>query len=727
MPNLPSVKLLFVLTALIGLIAAPVLYATGQMHTLTPSALLAVGLGVAVIVLIVSALRALPGRLSVICIVTILGASVLIRLTYLGLMQFSGAGFNAEFFLHLSGESVVAAWHMYGLWLIVGAVVTLVYLLVSILLALRIPRPTPLLALVFVVAAALVAFQNSVQLPEAQLAKAKQELTTPVEIPGFAELQQRWQDSELVETHITPKSQLQTKLPDKPNNLIVVYLESVGLPVINPPDWPELMPHLSKLVEQHSLVKSVYASSFITIEGIVNTQCGTLFPFDRGSDSLANSHNLGNNMPCLGDVLEDAGYQNHYFGGADLAFAGKGKFLQAHGFSEPKGSSYWRASGLKPQPDTWGISDADLFEQATNTIKELRKDDTPYNLTLLTIGTHIPGFLYKQCQPYPNADDRFLDALHCTDQLLAQWLETLKELGALDDTTVVITADHHVFPNPKMKDLFGDAVYDRRVPFVVLQPEGNQHFSDRVGAGYDLAPTVLDLLNIEHNAKFALGRSLLSPKLRLDYFLNRYTETFDEKIYEMSARACDTKTTHTDGGIPTACQRNDLFNLLRRQVESQSHTVATLNCDTTRPLQISFPINSSAPLTVRLQNKDISHYFTREGRPIRNSAGLYLLWFDANGRLESTEYTTTQRAAKELGTLPQSDITSSWIAIWVAPNDATEVQLPIWLTIEPTSNSVLLGHISDDNNEVHWMHHALINNDRWTLNKDLCQASFTLK
>lgn len=726
MPSFRHAKLLLVIPALFGLIATPVLYATGQMHLLTPSRLMAIALGALAIVLLVSALRALPRRLNRLLIIFVLSASICIRLTYLGLIEFSGAGFNAEFFLHLSGESVVAAWRMYGLWLVIGVGITIAYLLVSILLALRIPRPTPLPAFALAVAATFIVFQSSAQLPELQLAQATQGFTTPAELPGFAELQQRWQDSELVETHLTPKTQLQTKLPAKPHNLILVYLESVGLPVIDHPDWPGLMPNLSQLVQQHSLVESVYASSFITIEGIVNTQCGTLFPFDRGSDSLANGHNLGDDMPCLGDILQNAGYQNHYIGGAELAFAGKGKFLQAHGYSDPKGSSYWRKKGLKPQPDTWGISDADLFEQATKIIKKQSSNDTPYNLTLLTIGTHIPGFLYQQCQPYPNADNRFLDALHCTDQLLAQWLETLNELGALANTTVVITADHHVFPNPKMKDLFGDAVHDRRVPFVVLQPEDSQHFAGRVGAGYDLAPTVLDLLNIEHNARFVLGRSLLSSKPRLEYFLNRYTETYDETIYEMSARTCDTMTTHTDDGIPTACQRNDLFNLLRRQVESQSHIVATLDCDTTRPLQISFPINSSAPLTVRLQNKDVSHHFSREGRPIKNPAGLYLLWFDANGRLESTEYTTAQRAAKELSTLPQSDITSSWIAIWVAPKDATEVQLPMWLTIEPTSNSVLLGHISDEN-EVLWMHHAPINSDSWALNKELCQSSFTLK
>src|SRR5690606_36832753 len=105
-------------------------------------------------------------------------------------------------------------------------------------------------------------------------------------------------------------------------------------------------------------------------------------------------------------------------------------------------------------------------------------------------------------------EERFLNTASCTDQLLGIWLERLQLDGVLDDTVVVITADHHVFPNPEMKRLFGEkAVLDRRLPLVVLGTD--VHALTEVGSSYDLAPTLLDLLDIEHNARFALGRSLL--------------------------------------------------------------------------------------------------------------------------------------------------------------------------------------------------------------------------
>src|SRR5690606_6294098 len=146
---------------------------------------------------------------------------------------------------------------------------------------------------------------------------------------------------------------------------------------------------------------------------------------------------------------------------------------------------------------TWGVSDADLFEQATLELARLREEGGPFNLTLLTIGTHLPGFAYEECDAYGDGSRRFLNAVHCTDQLLHRWISRLEAEGQLDDSVLVITGDHHIFPSAEMRELFGDdIVYDRRLPLIVLGaaeiPPGLAP-----GAGYDLAPTVLDLLGVQ--------------------------------------------------------------------------------------------------------------------------------------------------------------------------------------------------------------------------------------
>src|SRR5690606_33277527 len=141
------------------------------------------------------------------------------------------------------------------------------------------------------------------------------------------------------------------------------------------------------------------------------------------------------------------------------------------------------------------------------------------------------GYSYAECTPYGDGGERFLNALHCTDQLLARWLEQLEKAGHLRDSVVVITGDHNIFPNPEMRELFGDAAaQDRRIPLIALGNLGDAAgMKLERGAGYDLAPTLLDLLGVEHNARFALGRSLLRPGTSRNYFPTRYSDVYEDK------------------------------------------------------------------------------------------------------------------------------------------------------------------------------------------------------
>ena len=77
-----------------------------------------------------------------------------------------------------------------------------------------------------------------------------------------------------------------------------------------------------------------------TTAGIIAGQCGFGV---RGGIHFGNNSRLASvnrpypNAECLGDLLKQNGYQTAFFGGASLAFGGKGKFLSAHGFDRVYG------------------------------------------------------------------------------------------------------------------------------------------------------------------------------------------------------------------------------------------------------------------------------------------------------------------------------------------------------------------------------------------------------
>jgi len=608
-----------------------------------------------------------------------------IRILFFGLVMFSGRGFTDEFFIHFGTEAIGVAWEQYQ-WLFILLFTGLIGLALLIVTSVqRLPQASSKAAVVIVGLSLVALLPGYNTLPEWRLTAATGKWLGPPDFRISAERLALWQKSPLIHLSPTGKDQLVAKPAPTPNNLILLYIESGGLSLMESPRYPDLMPNLRRLVDKHGLVNHLHASSYITIEGIVNSMCGTLFPFEHGSDWMASSENLADNLPCLGDVLQTAGYQQSFLGGADKGFAGKEAFLASHGYDKVMGIYDWMERGLRQPEGMWGLSDADLFKQSFEELRVLKASGKPYNLTLLTIGTHLPGFFYKECKPYRDGKESFLNAVHCTDQLIAHWIERLTSEGWLDEnTTLVITGDHHIFPNPDMKRLFGeDAVDDRRLPLIVI--DADVPIAKRShGASYDIAPTVLDLLNVDSNVAFPLGRSLLRDDLQNNYFVSRYADVIDEvvvKPYELGN--CHQPVDDEVPGVTplSACQREELFTLLRAQAVQFSRASETLTCAAKEPLEILVPETPDQPLYFVVAGADQSIRFTRGGRRVDEmSPGLFQILFDNAGHLLARGYTVATDASIA-PMISADDNTGYLLAVAWRPESMDDLP-PDWLGLD---------------------------------------------
>ena len=212
---------------------------------------------------------------------------------------------------------------------------------------------------------------------------------------------------------------------------------------------------------------------------------------------------------------------------------------------------------------------------------------------------------------------RFLDAGHCTDQLIGRWIKRLVSEGQLSDTILILTADHNLWATDELRTLLGDTVHDHRLPFIVIGPHSKIP-ATRIGALYDLAPTALDLLQINHNVRFPLGRSLFSKSGNRDYFfsLDRdwafgedvhvFFDAFKERyIREKINSDCISQPPEGPLHLPlTSCERRELSTLLTNQLESLSTSRPRLNCRSDIPAEVLIPNAAEAPLEVKLQRED---------------------------------------------------------------------------------------------------------------------------
>lgn len=273
-----------------------------------------------------------------------------------------------------------------------------------------------------------------------------------------------------------------------------------------------------------------------TMAGIVSSQCGvplkslSLFNIDN---QKAKIKSFLPGIDCLGDVLARDGYKNIFMGGASLYFADKGKFFAEHGYSETYGKEEWSRSGVKHFSD-WGLYDDDLFKRARIKLDELEKAKSPFNLTLLTVDTHIPkGFVNQTCAQQGVTDYKGIMA--CTAGLVADFVTYMKQKGYLDNTVVVIMGDHLSMAAPLESEL-NKTRQKRSIYNAIITPVPLQKNSDTI-YHFGMFPTILYALGFRFDQnRLGLGVSgfgeldpdFVIPTLDLD--------TFNELLAKTSRR-----------------------------------------------------------------------------------------------------------------------------------------------------------------------------------------------
>ena len=301
---------------------------------------------------------------------------------------------------------------------------------------------------------------------------------------------------------------------DAPRNLVLVFAESMEATYSRRDLFgADLTPRLTALAEQGVRFGDMrqVRHTDTTITGMIAALCARPLVSDL---ALQNANALvptfGEALAgelCLGDVLAAHGYRTVFLGGAPLAFAGKGAFLESHGFHE----RYGRTALLSRLPDPsyrsgWGIHDDSLFAFAHEKLDALARDQ-PFALALLTLDTHHPsGIPSASCGAHDGSDTAMEFAIRCSDRLLARFIETVRERHP--GTVVALLSDHLAHRNDLAPTLRANAA-SRRLRFAIWGSHLAPMAIEKRGTHYDIMPTLLDALGFERWRRHNLGASLL--------------------------------------------------------------------------------------------------------------------------------------------------------------------------------------------------------------------------
>ncbi|QOV64679.1 phosphatidylglycerol--membrane-oligosaccharide glycerophosphotransferase [Kosakonia pseudosacchari] len=314
------------------------------------------------------------------------------------------------------------------------------------------------------------------------------------------------------------------QIPNPKLNLVYIYGESLERTYFNEEAFPGLTPELGALKEEgidFSHTEQLPGTDY-TIAGMVSSQCGIpLFAPFEGNASASVSSFFPQNL-CLGDILKNSGYENHFIQGANLRFAGKDVFLKSHGFDYLTGAEELKKEVADPHyRNDWGFYDDTVLDTVWKQYEELSRSGKRFSLFALTVDTHHPdGFISRGCErkryAYDGKPNQSFSAVTCSQQNIAALINKIKASPWFKDTVIVVSSDHLAMNNTAWKYL---NKHDRSNLFFVLRgDEPQQDISGIKRSTLDNGATVLDILGGDNF--LGLGRSSLSGQSLSGIFLN---------------------------------------------------------------------------------------------------------------------------------------------------------------------------------------------------------------
>lgn len=171
-------------------------------------------------------------------------------------------------------------------------------------------------------------------------------------------------------------------------NIIFVQWESLGGQFVEElGGLPDVCPNLSRYISEGILFEQCYANSFRTDRGTVSTLSGQLsYP----TVSLMKHLDIINQLPGIAHSLTAAGYTTDYTYGGRASVMGKGPYLLAAGYqriiSEP---DFHLKEGERT---SWGVRDERMLTERGKQLSQLplTPDQKPWMSVLQTIDSHEP-------------------------------------------------------------------------------------------------------------------------------------------------------------------------------------------------------------------------------------------------------------------------------------------------------------------------------------------------
>ncbi|WP_198011891.1 sulfatase-like hydrolase/transferase [Bacteriovorax sp. BAL6_X] len=326
------------------------------------------------------------------------------------------------------------------------------------------------------------------------------------------------------------KNNSKVVITEKPRSFIYIYAESFERTFFNEDIFPGLITELKKNDSTYidfKNVEQVYGTGS-TMMGMVASQCGVF-----SVPSITGKFMGG--ISCLGNKLQEAGYDLQYIQGGALDFAGTRQFYKNHGFKSLTGINFFRHKYKEDRYfSQWGVYDEYLLEESYQRYLKLKSQNKPFGLFLVTLDTHYPkGHKSPLCDlKYKDGKNPYLNSIKCSDRNIANFIRQILEED--NGETLIILASDHLALKTTASHLLKSIPRRNLLRFYNIEKQDMNNL--KPASTLDIGTTLLHALGIDD--RLGMGVNLFSNEKtlleRYERKTNNFLRSLTPKIEEAS-------------------------------------------------------------------------------------------------------------------------------------------------------------------------------------------------
>ena len=297
-------------------------------------------------------------------------------------------------------------------------------------------------------------------------------------------------------------------------NLIFVVAESFSEIGID----KDRTPTLYKLTNNGFIFDNFYVPYYLsTIGGEFQSLTG-LYP---NYSTLTKWKSGKNSFPYgLATTFKEKGYNTYAYHAHDGYFQNRYKYLKALGFDNFKACNM----GLNINCNMWPESDIEMIKATTN---DYINSDKPFMTYYMTVSGHLDytkegnSIVSKNWDLVKNLDysdkaKSYLATQIELDRAIESLLKELENKGILEDTVIVLLADHYPYGLSleeinELSSYKRDELFEINHNALIIYNSSMKNISiTKVGMPIDVLPTIYNLFDIKYDSRLFAGSDLLS-------------------------------------------------------------------------------------------------------------------------------------------------------------------------------------------------------------------------